>query len=275
MKNSFLKEPLIHFILIGAGLFLLFSLVSEEERDYQIIIDEYDLNQVVSKWKLQWQRDPTEAELKGLMDSYIKQEILYKEALALNLDHNDEIIKRRMAQKMKFLTEDLMSGFEINEKELNEYYEQNREKYKKEDFYSFEQVYFSPDVREDPYSDAIKEKGEDKPKGDPSSLKHEYKGVTLYDIRRELGKNFIDSLIQLEVNKTKWQGPISSGLGVHLIQLYHKELGSYPKLEEVKQKVEEDYLYDYEQAFNEQLMEQLLKKYEVVFDLENDTLFSE
>ena len=106
MKN-FLKEPLVHFLMIGVALFFLYSIVGTNEIDNKIIINQYDLNEIVAKWNLQWQRDPTPQELKGLLDNYIKEEIYYREALAMNLDHNDEIIRRRLAQKMKFLSQDL------------------------------------------------------------------------------------------------------------------------------------------------------------------------
>ena len=115
--------------MIGVALFFLYSIVGTNEIDNKIIINQYDLNEIVAKWNLQWQRDPTPQELKGLLDNYIKEEIYYREALAMNLDHNDEIIRRRLAQKMKFLSQDLAESSDPTNDLLQTFLDQNQEKY--------------------------------------------------------------------------------------------------------------------------------------------------
>ena len=107
MKRLF-NEPLVHFLLLGLGLFILYGLVSDRRDDTQtIVIDNYDMDNLIASWEMQWKRLPSHDELKSLVEQNIRQEVLYQEALKMNLDHNDQIIKRRLAQKMKFLSNDL------------------------------------------------------------------------------------------------------------------------------------------------------------------------
>ena len=108
--NKLLKEPLIHFLLIGLAIFILYGIVGESENDDNtIVFDSYDLNNVLSKWEKQWKRPPTKEELRNTIEQNLRQELFYQEALKMNLDHNDEIIKRRLSQKMQFLSNDLVS----------------------------------------------------------------------------------------------------------------------------------------------------------------------
>jgi hypothetical protein len=106
--KKIIKEPLVHFLLIGLGIFILYSLTASKDtsRD-EIVISDSDLHHMVEMWKLRWQREPTEEELIGLVSSTIREEILYREALKMNLDHDDEVVKRRLAQKTDFLSNDI------------------------------------------------------------------------------------------------------------------------------------------------------------------------
>ena len=145
MKKLF-REPLLHFILIGGLLFIVFNIVNKSDADSkEIIIDQSDLERMVNTWELQWKRKPTAKELTNLLKTDVKQEVLYLEALEMNLDHNDEIIKRRLSQKMEFLSKDLASITEPTDKDLIDYFEANSEKYLTHYIYSFYQVLFTQD----------------------------------------------------------------------------------------------------------------------------------
>ncbi|MGL1885822.1 MAG: peptidylprolyl isomerase [Reichenbachiella sp.] len=271
-KSKIFKEPLVHFGIIGVALFILFSFVNEDETDTQIVIDQYDINEIVSKWNLQWQRDPSPDELKNLLDNYIKEEIFYREALAMNLDHNDEIVKRRMAQKMQFLTQDIANDLVPSDEELSEFMSQSRDKYLKEKTISFEQVYFSPDSRENPLQDAQTALEKNKIKGDYSPIKNLYTQVALSRIRADLGLTFARLLDSLSV-QDQWQGPFTSGLGVHLIKVNSIISSESIPLEKVKQQVTDDYIYDAQQQMNEDIFNGLLEKYEVKLSFEGDQQF--
>src|SRR5262245_28357691 len=105
--KGFLREPLVHFLLLGAILFVVYAYAErgqvgiEQSKQIRLTID--DLSQLFLVFRSQWRRDPTPEELRQLVEDKVREEVLYREALALGLDKNDTIIKRRMAQKMQFL----------------------------------------------------------------------------------------------------------------------------------------------------------------------------
>lgn len=271
MFKKIFKEPLVHFALLGLLLFVLFRLVNYDETDTAIVIDQYDLNEMIAKWNLQWSRDPTADELKGLLDSYIKQEIYYREALAMRLDHDDEVVKRRMAQKMKFLTQDVVSQVEPSEEELIRYMEDNAKSFTREKEISFKHVYFSPDRRQNALADAKAALDSQKPDGDHPPIPSEFNETSISKIRANFGQDFAENIGELVV-ADYWQGPITSGYGYHIV-LIEKIIEARPYLfEEVKDQVKNDYQYDFQLRMNDELFNTLLEKYEVVLDFEDDNL---
>ena len=225
--KKLLKEPLVHFILIGIGLFILYGWVSgrEDSRD-KIYFDDYDMNNIIASWEMQWRRLPTDEELKSLVEQNIRQEVFYQEALKMNLDHNDEIIKRRLAQKMNFLSNDLATLKEPNENELRKYYEENQDKYLLPPIYSFYQVSYRSDSRPDPESDARQSlssiKGQSpetlKGQGDKLPFPYFFNSIDKDELDRQLGLEFATALKDLDT--VRWTGPVRSGFGWHLVVDY-------------------------------------------------------
>jgi len=182
--KKLIKEPLVHFLLIGLGIFLIYGWVSDEQSDEnKIIIDDNHLSHLVSIWELQWNRPPTEEELQGILESYLKQEIFYREALKMNLDHNDEVVKRRLAQKMEFLSDDLSTLVDpATDEKLQAFYKENEEKYQVPYQFSFNQVVFTGDRHQDPESaarKALEKFGTGLPdamreQGDPLSIRYRF-----------------------------------------------------------------------------------------------------
>lgn len=267
MINSIIKEPLVHFGVIGFCLFILFNWINPNTSDTEIVIDEYDINEIVSKWHLQWKRDPTTDELKGLLDNYIKQEIYYREALSLNMDHNDEIIKRRMAQKMQFLTQDLVEQLEPTNEELLAFLNDNQSRYSTEPLYTFEQIYFSRDSRKNAQRDAERALSENNIVGDPSPTRNSFDSIPLSRVRAELGSEFSSQIATLEVGE-KWQGPIKSGLGYHLVKMTIAIPPQSKTLDEVRSKLMDDYHYNELNRINEELFNSLMEKYQVVMEID-------
>ncbi|MDH3772379.1 MAG: peptidyl-prolyl cis-trans isomerase, partial [Nitrospirota bacterium] len=146
-----LKEPLLHFLLIGAGLFVLFARVGDPgpERADRIVVSAGDITQMATLWSRRWQRPPTPSELDGLVKARIREEVLYREALALGLERDDTIVRRRMAQKMEFLLEDLAPLGEPTDAELDGFLQDNAERFRQPSRYSFTHVYLSTDKRGD------------------------------------------------------------------------------------------------------------------------------
>ena len=146
-----LREPLVHFLLLGAILFGVYAYVGrghggvEQSKQIRLTID--DLSQMVLVFRSQWKRDPTPEELRSLVEDKVHEEVLYREALALGIDKDDTIVKRRMAQKMQFLAEDVAAAREPALEELGTWYEANRDQFAFPPRVSFRHLYFSPDRR--------------------------------------------------------------------------------------------------------------------------------
>jgi len=143
------REPLVHFLLIGAGLFALdaWNGGPAEEDPFRIVVSTADVERLSTLWQRQWQRPPTSEELQGAIDQHVREEIYFREALALGLDREDTIVRRRMAQKMRFISEDLATAAEPTEGELTSFLEQNEERYRTPGEVSFIHVYVNPDRR--------------------------------------------------------------------------------------------------------------------------------
>ena len=129
--SRWLKEPLFHFLLIGAGLFMLYGWQSDDNktRPDQIVFTEAKVDQLINLWERKWQRLPTQRELQGLIEQQIREEVLYREALAIGLDKNDQVVRRRMSQKMEFISNDLASLAEPDDDQLQTYLDEHVEKF--------------------------------------------------------------------------------------------------------------------------------------------------
>jgi len=274
MKNLF-KEPLFHFLLLGGLLFALYGLVNRSTDDEStILIDDFDMNNIIASWEMQWKRLPTDEELKNLIQQNIKQEIFYQEALKLKLDHNDEIIKRRLAQKMQFLSNDLASINEPTKEELEKYYDKHFENYLTPYFFSFYQIAFSPDNRENAKQDAeimMTQIGDDsfeeiKSKGDVLPFPFYFQNTDADDLNRQLGINFSESLERIETGS--WFGPVQSGFGYHLIYLTEKTGPQIPDIDSVKNDLLRDMEYDNQRNLNDLIFEELKKNYSIEFNLD-------
>jgi len=270
--KKLLREPLVHFLLIGVILFLIYGLVNTTPTQNEIIIDDGLINEIVAKWELQRNRQPTLEELTGLVNEFVEQEVLYREALEMNLDHNDEIVKRRLAQKMEFISDGLAESLQPSEEMLKKYFEDNKDKYSRDPVYTISHVYFSQDKRSDAYIDAKNalELESMEGLGDPLSLPKTYTDASSFAISRDYGTSFANSLDNLEIGK--WTGPINSGLGVHLVFIKEKKAGGLYAFEEVNDKVIVDYNFDASNDFKKELISSLLKGYKVSIEVENKNL---
>jgi len=275
MKKLF-REPLLHFILIGGLLFIVFNIVhNSNDNSKEIIIDQSDLERMVNTWELQWKRKPTAKELTNLLKTDVKQEVLYLEALEMNLDHNDEIIKRRLSQKMEFLSKDLASITEPTDKDLIDYFEANSEKYLTPYIYSFYQVLFTQDKSGADYKEkaqsvlknnATASLTEMKLKSDSFIFSNEFTNTSGTGLSREFGSDFSKGLQQLPDNT--WTGPVKSGFGVHLVFITKRQIPKIPDFNSVREDVFRNYMYDKEILVNQTIYDALKKNYQIVIDIE-------
>ena len=240
-----LREPLVHFLLIGAVLFGLYSLTQSgrpataSSREIRLSLDE--IAQLSLLHQSQWRRPPTPQELQRLVENKVQQEILYREALAMGLDKDDEIVKRRMAQKMQFLAEDLAAAREPTTAELRDWFEKNSAKFAQPPRLSFRHLYFSPDrrgagARDDAQEALAKLAGQPvdaKIAGalaDPFMAQDYYRDRAPDYLAKEFGPQF--ALAAAKLAPGSWQGPIQSGFGWHLVFVDTVIPGRVPSFEE-------------------------------------------
>jgi parvulin-like peptidyl-prolyl isomerase len=272
MKKIY-KEPLLHFLIIGALIFVLFSLVNKEEdivSSNKIVVSTAEIKRLSGNWSRKWNRPPTETELKGLVDSYIKEEVYYREALALGLDQNDTVLRRRLMQKMEFLSNDLAELNIPDEASLNKYFLDNQDKYKLPARVSFTHIYFSLDKRgakalEDAKSVLSELNALRAPeKGDSFMMQYDFVQETPFEVERLFGKGFAEQLFQSEINT--WQGPIESGYGLHLVYISEKIGSRMPELASVIDEVRTDFMFEQRQKMNREIYEKFKERYEIVIE---------
>lgn len=284
LNRSLWKEPLPWFLLIGLLIFLFDGwLADRNNQKYKIQITEGQVQSLVSKWQAQMGRSPSTRELQGLMEDQVNQEILYREALKLNLEENDTIIRRRLAQKMTFLMEDTLTNLQITDEILQTYFDTHREKYRDPDRLTFVHVYYNNSedgslkrvneglVRLNSISkSSISKASVSDPNaadpnrmGDPFMLRRSYENSAKPEIARLFGSQFANSLASLSPGG-QWQGPLESSYGHHLVLLKHKNESNIPELSQIRAKVLADYEAAERMRVNEENYQELRANYEVL-----------
>jgi len=248
--RRFLREPLVHFLLIGLLLFGVYAYTNRWrigiESPKQIVLSLDDLRTMTAYFDSQWHRPPTAQEFQAMVEDKIKEEVLYREGLAMGLDKDDTIVKRRMAQKVRFLAEDVAAAHEPSTGELKGWFEKNTDKFALPSRYSFRHIYFSPDKRgtiahNDAVNALVKIAGqpEDLPQvasaADRFMFQDYYGDRTPSAIAKEFGPQFAVALEKLKPGS--WQGPVESGYGWHLVFVDTVIPGRIPAFEEVESEV--------------------------------------
>ena len=275
--RRWLREPLLHFLLIGLVVFALYRMLNpaavEQENRSRLELTDDDLRQLELGWMAQWRRPPTPEEMRRLVDSKVREEILYREALALGLDQGDTIVKRRMAQKMEFLAEDLSALREPNREELKAWFEKNAQRFTIAGRASFRHLYFSFDRRGEharDEADRALQKLADQPAdapgastlADPFMFQDYYGDRSPEQVANVFGAKFTRSLFQLEPGS--WQGPIESGFGWHLVWVDSMTPARVPAFEEVEPEVKAEWVAEQRAEFKRRAFEAMKARYEIV-----------
>ncbi len=271
------REPLLHFLLLGVALFAVSRFVRPASDriapSRQIVLTLDDLRQLQIGFAAQWQRAPTEQEMLGLLEDRIKEEILYREALAMGLDKDDTIVKRRMAQKMEFLAEDVSASHEPTTAELKTWFDQNTKLFEQPARITFRLLYFSPDrrgqsARSDAEAALAKLAG--KPAswpgpaalGDPFMFQDYMADRTPGQVAKDFGPPFAQALFEQEPGA--WRGPIESGYGWHLVSIDSLAPGRVSTFEEVEPDVKTAWLAARKAEAWEKAYKAMRAKYELV-----------
>jgi peptidyl-prolyl cis-trans isomerase C len=273
---QWLREPLVQFLLIGVALFLISGALnrgtSQRARGYDIALTMDDLRQVHNTFRAQWEREPSPEEMRGLVEQRIREEILYREALQLGLDKDDVIIRRRLAQKMQFLSEDVSAAYEPKSEELKLWYEKNSQRFSLPATITFRHLYFSPDRRGRNARQAavntlatIASQPEDSKTADladPFMFQNYYRGRSADQLTKEFGTSFAQAVLQLKPGS--WQGPIESGYGWHLVWIESITPGRIPNFAEVEPDVKTAWLADQKAQQWQKAYDKMRTKYQVL-----------
>ena len=266
-RLRWLRDPLFAFLVIGAGLFAVDAALQRDD-SRTIVLAETQLAQMAQLWEAQAGRPPTEAEQRALVVDHVREEILVREARRLGLDQEDVIVRRRLAQKLTFLTEDVAALAPPEEAALRDYFVANRGRYATPAVVSFSHIYFSPDQRSEPSADATAALAALVPEawrttGDPFLLGRTYAHSSTVRVRRDFGDAFADSVLAMPADAV-WRGPVASAYGAHLVRVDAKTPAATPDYDAVAQRVAADYDAERRAEANRAYFEELRAQYTVV-----------
>jgi len=266
--KKWLREPLAHFLIIGALLFVIGGLFgSSGPADATITVSETTIARLAQLFAQQWQRPPTREELDSLVEQHVREEVLYREAIAMGLDRNDTIVRRRVVQKLEFLSQDLVDE-NPSETELRTFFTENSDRFLEPAIISFEHVYLNPDDRGDAVEGDAARTLEQLSRGaDATELGDTFllPNVLVERSQRELaglfGTEFAATLGQLEVGP--WIGPVLSGYGMHIVRIAAREEAHVPEFATVRDNVRVEYLTVARRDADELMYEDLRSRYRI------------
>jgi hypothetical protein len=265
-----LREPLVHFLAIGALMFAVYAAVSHRNRDPGAIeVGQGQIDMMTAVFERTWQRAPTADDVKALIDDYVRDEVFYREGVAMGLEREDPLIRRRMRQKVEFLAESMNGVPEASDAALQAYLDGHRERFASPARVTFQQVYLGTTANADTTrllaqlnklgdSDAAADIGR------PTQLDARMDLAPSTDIARSFGRQFAQTLVAIPPGA--WRGPIASDYGLHLVRVSERVEARAPALNEVREPVKRDWLRDELVAANEKYYEGLRARYTVRID---------
>jgi hypothetical protein len=273
---KFFREPLVHFLLLGTAIFVGYGLVAGDRgaKDGEIIISQGKIENLASTFARLWHRPPTERELAGLLEDYLREEVFYREALGLGLDRDDTVIRRRLRQKMEFIAEDSAASLEPSDDELRAYLQSHARTFDIEPRFTFRQVYLDPRRRGRHLSGDVDrmlielQQGHGDldlaARGDSVLLETEFESIAATEVSKMFGESFVAALSALTTGR--WQGPLPSGYGVHLVYVIARTQERTPELPEVREVVRREWSNARRLAANEAFYQRLQQRYTVTIE---------
>jgi len=272
-----LREPLVHFLLLGVVIFVWFDLVRDPATTRprgEIVVTTGQIERLAALFEKTWQRPPNAAEKEGLIEDFIREEVYYREALAAGLDRDDTIVRRRMKQKLEFVTEDIADLVEATEDELRAYLEAHPDAFRSEPTLSFRHVYLNPNRGESVEQDArallaqlkASDAGTDTASlGDVLvMIEPVFKDEPLREVVRALGPVFAAKLLELPTGD--WTGPVVSGFGLHLVFIEKRTDGNVAELKDVRLAVAREWESARRREMREGLYQELRKNYVITVE---------
>ena len=276
--KKLLREPLLHFALLGALLFVVHGITNRTPRggEHEIVVSAGQIEHLAATFGMMWRREPTPEELQGLVDDYVREEVLNREAMQLGLHIDDTVIRRRLKQKMEFIAEDFLAASEPTDADLETYLRDNKMAYREPARVTFEQVYLSVDSGEGIAAgraaatlellrtqDAVLAEV-----GDRTLLPGELVDVSLPEVAAQFGDGFAADLDATPPGD--WRGPIESAYGLHLVRVSDRMEPRDPALDEVRDAVRRDWLSAQREEAERRFVDALLSKYDVTVEWPGD-----
>jgi peptidyl-prolyl cis-trans isomerase C len=277
--KQWLREPLLHFLLIGAALFVGYRVLNPTptpetaSQSSRIELTHDDLLQMSVTWLAQGRPAPTPEQMRNLVEHRVREEILYREALALGLDKGDTIVRRRLAQKMEFLAEDVSAIKEPTTEKIRAWFASNAQRFALAPRVSFRHLYFSFDQRGGRAGEEaaqalaqIAGKPGDWPGAtalaDPFMFQDFYGDRSFDEMAKLFGPSFARALLRLAPGA--WQGPIESGYGWHLIFVDSIAPARVPAFEEIEPEVKSEWVAEQREEAKRKAFEIMRARYQVV-----------
>ncbi|MFT3774789.1 MAG: peptidylprolyl isomerase [Minicystis sp.] len=263
-----LREPLVHFAVLGAALFAIHARTAAPPRDGRIVVSADFVAGLSQEHRARTGRAPTPEEERALVDRFVEEEVLYREAVALGLDRGDPIVRRRLAQKMIFVAEDGAAAREPTDADLEAYRSSHADRYREAPRTSFRHVFVSRDRRGDSTDNNalrlladLKAGAVTESAGDPFLQGAVFTQRTQVEVEAVFGRAFAEALVTAPVGA--WAGPMASSYGVHLVKVTDRMAGAVPPLPSIRSRVRADLLDERKQAAVRALRERLRARYQV------------
>ena len=274
--KKLIREPFIHFLLLGAAIFIANRLVSArvENQPSKIVITQGQITSMLIGFSRTWRRFPTREELESLIREELREQVYYHEAVAMGLDQDDPVIRRRLQQKLEFLTDDVTAVAELTDAELAEYLKTHADVFRVDRRVTFSQVYLDPNKRgkhlardANELLNQLRQPGREvdlSSLGDAFLLEHRFDATSNAEISKQFGDKFVATLADVPIGQ--WFGPIKSGYGIHLVFVEQRTEGRLPELAEIRDAVRRELTNARRLESNEKFFQNLLKRYSVTVE---------
>ena len=276
VRGRWLHEPLLHFLLIGAGIFILYHVVrgGDEAAPREIVISAPRIDALAENFARTWMRPPSPQELRGLVDDYVKEEVFYREAIAMGLDRDDTVIRRRLRQKMEFVSEDAAATAEPTDAQLQEFLAAHPGKFVEPARVTFQQVFVSAERRgESARRDAEqlletlqagRVPADAAAAGDQTLLPASLENAPPQEVAGSFGDEFAAQVDTVAVGQ--WAGPLQSSFGWHLVHVVSRTVSALPQFVDIRPVVLREWQAQQRLATGDAFYASLRAKYEVRYE---------
>lgn len=271
--RKLLREPLLHFVFLGAIIFVIYHFVAggSASRLDEIVVTSGRIDSMVSAFRLKWQRNPNDAEMDGLIREYVRDEMAAREATTLGLDQDDPVIRNRLRLKLEAVSKELLADTEPSDQQLNEWLQAHPDQFRTEDRVTFQQVYLNPQKHGAKLANDAAElllrlgnsagRADATALGDSAMLDPRFEDVTREEIKKQFGDGFASEISAGDTGH--WRGPVMSGYGAHLVFVERIKSGRLPALNEIRNIVRREWINARSLEASDRFYEALQKRYEV------------